>query len=297
MRSPRRSRRHPPLFIWREPNLYPGCLLRCARWTSANYAQPNHDLFEQTLMEISTPSHPRYGKHLKRHELKDLIKPGAESTDSVLDWLEVSGVPSDDVVNDGEWINFVATVSTAEKMLDTTFKTYQSLVREDVKKIRALHYSVPNYVREHIDMIQPTTRFGQIRPQISHIIDKEAVSDMTAEAAVNSTCGTNITPQCLKDLYNFADYKPGNASVTVGITGYLEQYARFADFAQFAKLFAPWAVGSNFTWTSVNGEFRAISDYAVNNRKQAANSIKHRETTVLRPTWMSSMWLVLLRLM
>jgi tripeptidyl-peptidase-1 len=204
-------------------------------------------------MEISNPDHPRYGQHLKRDELKDLIKPRAESSDSVLSWLETSGVPSKDIVNDGEWINFVAPVSTAEKMLDTTFKTYQSLIRKDVKKIRALHYSVPKYVREHIDMIQPTTRFGQLRPQISQIHDKEMVPEMSAAAAVNSTCGTSITPQCLRDLYNFADYKPGNASVTVGITGYLEEYARFADFTKFANLFAPWAVGSNFTWTSVNG--------------------------------------------
>lgn len=203
-------------------------------------------------MDISTPSHPRYGQHLKRHELKELIKPRAESTDTVLSWLSKSGVPAEDVVDDGEWINFVAPVSTAEKMLDTTFKTYQSLVREDIKKIRALHYSVPKVVREHIDMIQPTTRFGQIRPQASHIIDQEEVP-MEASAVVNQTCNTAITPQCLKDLYNFGDYKPANVSVTVGITGYLEQYARFKDFAQFAGLFAPWAVGSNFTWTSVNG--------------------------------------------
>ena len=208
-------------------------------------------------MEISTPSHPRYGKHLKRDELKNLIKPRAESTDSVLSWLKNSGVSAGDIVDDGEWINFVAPVSRAEKMLDTTFKTYQSLVREDVKKIRALHYAVPKYVREHIDMIQPTTRFGQIRAQVSHIKDMERVPEMGAAAAVNATCGTNITPQCLKDLYNFADYKPGNASVTVGITGYLEQYARFNDFAQFASRFAPWAVGSNFTWTSVKGELPA----------------------------------------
>src|SRR4051812_3635198 len=131
----------------------------------ANGLQPNHEVFEQTLMDISTPSHSRYGQHLKRDELKALIKPRAESTDAVLNWLKESGVASDDIENDGEWINFVAPVSTAEKMMDTTFKTYQSLVRDDVKKIRALRYSVPKEVRKHIDMIQPTTRFGQIRAQ------------------------------------------------------------------------------------------------------------------------------------
>lgn len=215
-------------------------------------------------MEISTPSHPRYGKHLKREELKELIKPRAESTDAVLNWLKEAGVPSDDIVDDGEWINFVALVSTAEEMMDTTFKTYQSLVRQDIKKIRTLHYSVPKVVREHIDMIQPTTRFGQIRPQISHIIDKEEVPFTTA-AAVNATCNTTTTPDCLKALYNFGDYKPGNASVLIGVTGYLEQYARFKDFASFATQFAPWAVGSNFTWTSVDGMYDSAIEHSATN--------------------------------
>ncbi|KAF2260496.1 tripeptidyl-peptidase-like protein [Lojkania enalia] len=233
--------------------------------------QPNHDLFEQTLMEISTPSHPRYGQHLKRHELKELLKPRAESTDAILKWLKESGVASKDVENDGEWINFVAPVSIAEKMMDTTFKTYQSLARDDIKKIRALQYSVPKQVREHIDMIQPTTRFGQIRPQITHVHDKEILRGgvQVAAAAVNDTCNSQITPQCLKDLYNFADYKPDpKAPVTIGVNGFLEQYARWKDFADFARLWAPWAVGSNFTWTSVNG---GILDQRATNDSVEAN--------------------------
>jgi tripeptidyl-peptidase-1 len=221
-----------------------------------NAVQPNHDLFEQTLMEISTPDHPRYGQHLKRDELKDLIKPEAESSAAVLSWLGESGVAPADIKNDGEWINFVAPVSTAEKMMATTFKIYQNLVRKDVKKIRALHYSVPVAIRAHIDMIQPTTRFGQLKPQTVHIIDKEVVGPSTL--AVNQTCNTRITPDCLKELYNFADFKADpKAPTLIGVNGFLEEYARFKDFASFATQFAPWAVGSNFTWTSVNGELAA----------------------------------------
>ncbi|KAJ4360821.1 Tripeptidyl-peptidase sed2 [Didymosphaeria variabile] len=212
---------------------------------------PDHDLFEQALLEISTPSHYRYGQHLKRDELKQLIKPREESTNAVLSWLEDSGIPSEDIVDDGEWVNFLATVATAEDMLDTKFKSYQNVNRPDVKKIRTLRYSVPQAVREHIDLIQPTTRFAQLRPQSNNIHDQEEVPFTTA--AVNATCGTSITPQCLQDLYNFADYKPGNASVLLGVTGYLEQYARYKDWAQFASTFAPDAAGSNFTWSSVNG--------------------------------------------
>jgi tripeptidyl-peptidase-1 len=213
-------------------------------------------LFEQILMDISTPSHPRYGQHLKREELKELIKPHASSTDAVLDWLKESGVAADDIENDGEWVNFVAPVSTAEKMMATEFKTYQSLVRPDVKKIRTLYYSVPATVRDHIDLIQPTTRFGQMRPQRSQVHDIR-IMDTLAPASggpVNETCNSRITPDCLKNLYNFADFKADpKAHTLIGVSGFLEQYARFKDYAKFVSLFAPSAVGSNFTWTSVNG--------------------------------------------
>lgn len=205
-------------------------------------------------MEVSTPSHPRYGQHLKRDQVKALLKPRDESTDSVMKWLQESGVASENIINDGEWINFVTTVSAAETMLDTTFRIYQSLVRKDIQKIRALQYSVPTSVRDHIDLIQPTTRFGYIQPQRSLIIDKEEIASDGAAVDVNAACGTYITPQCLKDLYNFANYVPGKANVTIGVTGYLSEYARFKDFAQFTGLYAPWANGSAFSWTSVNGE-------------------------------------------
>ncbi|CAO2653241.1 Nn.00g026520.m01.CDS01 [Neocucurbitaria sp. VM-36] len=212
----------------------------------------NRDLFERTLLEVSTPSHPRYGQHLKRDELKDLIKPRAESTSAVLSWLESSGVESRDIHNDGEWINFYAPVKRAEEMMGTSFKTYQSEVRPAIKKIRSLSYSVPNEVRSHIDMIQPTTRFGQIRAERSNVLTQEAAP--FSVAAVNATCNTTITPACLADLYNFADYKVDpKADITIGVNGFLEEYARYADFAQFAKSFAPYAVGSNFSFTSVNG--------------------------------------------
>lgn len=212
----------------------------------------NRELFERTLMEVSTPSHPRYGQHLKRHELKDLIKPRAESTYAVLSWLEQSGVETRDIHNDGEWINFYAPVKRAEEMLGTSFKTYQSEIRPKIKKIRSLSYSVPKEVRSHIDMIQPTTRFGQIRPERSNVLTHDEAP--FSVDAVNATCNSVITPACLADLYNFENYKTDpKANVTIGVNGFLEQYARYADFDQFAGTYASYAVGSKFSFTSVNG--------------------------------------------
>lgn len=203
-------------------------------------------------MEVSSPSNPRYGKHLKREELKDLVRPRAESTNAILSWLEQSGVESRDIHNDGEWIHFYAPVKRAEEMMRTAFRTYESTSHTGVKRIRSLEYSVPREIRDHIDIIQPTTRFGNIRAERNQILYKQNIAASTA--AISPSCNSTVTPACLAALYNFADYKANpEAEVILGVNGFLEQYARFADFQQFARLYAPYAVGTNFSFTSVNG--------------------------------------------
>ncbi|KAF2488512.1 tripeptidyl-peptidase-like protein [Lophium mytilinum] len=213
----------------------------------------NQALFEQSLIEVSTPEHARYGQHLKRDELKDMLRPSPEATVAVIEWLRDSNVRSEDIEEDGEWINFVASVSTAEKMMDAKFTTYRSLTRSTVKKTRTLQYSVPKELHSFIDMIQPTTRFGQIRANRYQYLSKEIIG--AAGTGLNVTqCNTTVTPACLRDLYKFGTYKiDPKAGSKLGVNGFLEEYALFADLAQFNAEYAPWAVGSNFTWTSVHG--------------------------------------------
>jgi len=64
--------------------------------------QPNKDLFEKTLYDVSTPQHPMYGKHLKKEEVKAMLKPLEESTDAVLSWLRDAGLPAKGIWDDGE---------------------------------------------------------------------------------------------------------------------------------------------------------------------------------------------------
>lgn len=86
--------------------------------------QPDEALFEQTLFDISTPQHPRYGQHMKRSELKEMLKPTKEASEAVNEWLESAGITQ--VEDDGEWIGFVATVGQAEELLDTRFAVYRN---------------------------------------------------------------------------------------------------------------------------------------------------------------------------
>lgn len=113
---------------------------------------------------------------------------------------------------------------------------------------------------QYIETVQPTTRFGQIRPQFSSIRDKQIIKKVgedrvsTASASVNATCENAITPACLQELYNINGFKPKRATAGfIGINGFLNQFARYSDLKAFAKEYAPFVKNASFDWTSVAG--------------------------------------------
>ena len=197
-----------------------------------------------------------------------MSKPFPGATRAVFSWLEGAGVKTEEIVDDGDMITFTATVAQAEQLLDTSFSVYRSTVRT-VERVRTTQYSLPASLHEFVQLVQPTTRFGQIRPQRAVYLNKEVLGQ--AGSALNVTqCNTTITPTCLRDLYNINGFTPSKPEVDgfIGINGFLEQYARFTDLDTFNRLYAPWARGTNFTWTSVNG---GILDQKANNDSVEAN--------------------------
>ncbi|KAA8650204.1 hypothetical protein EYZ11_003919 [Aspergillus tanneri] len=213
--------------------------------------------FERAVIDMSTPSHPDYGKHFQSHEeMKRMLLPRDGAASSVQSWLESAGIT--DYQQDADWINFQTTVEKANALLDTQFQWYVNKVK-DVRRLRTLKYSIPKSVAAHVNMIQPTTRFGQIRPEHTTLrthpqrIDENYLSALLASGN-SSHCDTVITPQCLKDLYNLGDYKADPKSGSkIAFASYLEEYARYADLAKFEENLAPWAKGQNVSVVSFNG--------------------------------------------
>lgn len=198
---------------WKQGNAPPAALR--LRFRIA-VRQENAYHFEQTVLDISTPSHPRYGQHLKRDELKAMLRPSADASQSILGWLQAEGVPTTDVEDDGDWINFHVPVSEAERILHTKFHYYTSSVN-NLERIRTLQYSIPKKLHQYVQMIQPTTRFGQMHGERSLIIDHHEAARSsqkehdygTDSARINATfCNTTITPTCLKELYNYGNFQP-----------------------------------------------------------------------------------------
>jgi tripeptidyl-peptidase-1 len=146
-------------------------------------------------------------------------------------------------------------------MLNTKFNFYQNKNKKNVIKIRTLEYSLPKELFQHIDLVQPTTRFAQIKAEASQIHDLQILGSVSSNPApVAVDCNITITPTCLRDLYNIKGFTPDpKKGGFLGISGFLEQYAQYGDLQQWIPDYAPWAAGANFTWTSVNGMFLDIS--------------------------------------
>ncbi|KAI8633223.1 subtilisin-like protein [Xylariaceae sp. FL1651] len=207
--------------------------------------------FEQAVLDMSTPSHPSYGQHFQDHdEMKRMLLPSQESLSSVHAWLTAAGI--EDIEDDADWVSFKTTVGVANKMLDTQFSWYISEEAKPRKALRTLKYSVPDDVAEHINLVQPTTRFASIRA--NHETETEIIGLQVASLAGDAVnCDTTITPQCLKTIYNI-DYTPDPKSGSkVAFASYLEEYARYSDLALFEQNILPEAIGQNFSVTQYHG--------------------------------------------
>lgn len=83
--------------------------------------QPNFAVLEKNLYEVSDPEHERYGDHLSKEQVEELVRPHPESLEAVNSWLVSHGFQETDIVRSPaqDWVTIRLPVATVEKMLDT----------------------------------------------------------------------------------------------------------------------------------------------------------------------------------
>ncbi|KAF2798804.1 subtilisin-like protein [Melanomma pulvis-pyrius CBS 109.77] len=220
------------------------------------------DKFHELAMNIATPGHALYGNHMSQDAILSMIAPKKESSELVMQWLANEMSSSEAKVTlKGDYVTVLASVNTVEKLLDAEYSTFVRPGTSE-KTLRTLQYSLPDVLKGHVDMVQPTTFFGlkSLRSTISEvhpIEDEEEDEEFSIEAvaAVTGCTGTRITPTCLSNLYNFASAKVQTVGL-LGIAGFLEEYAIKADFTTFLNSYAITAFNNkakSFTCAVVNG--------------------------------------------
>ncbi|EHK50839.1 hypothetical protein TRIATDRAFT_54349 [Trichoderma atroviride IMI 206040] len=187
-------------------------------------AQQNIDELEWRLAAVSTPNSGNYGKYLDIGEIEGIFAPSNASYKAVASWLQSHGVKN--FVKQAGSIWFYTTVSTANKMLSTDFKHYSDPV--GIEKLRTLQYSIPEELVGHVDLISPTTYFGNNHPATARTPNMKAI---------------NVTyqifhPDCLKTKYGVDGYAPSpRCGSRIGFGSFLNETASYSDLAQFEKYF------------------------------------------------------------
>ncbi|KAH9005507.1 tripeptidyl peptidase A [Lactarius hatsudake] len=223
---------------------------------------------EGHLTEISDPLHERYGKHLSKEDVEALVAPDASSVDAVHEWLESHGIKKEACHRSpaGDWVTVRLPVAQAEKMLGTEFRVWKHTQDGDIL-VRTTEYSLPAHLDEHIELIQPTTAFNRAKGQrttfrfspapemaSSSLSSDDKISVAGSGVTVDASCNTTITVSCLKQLYNAVDYVPqATDKNAIALTGYLEQFANFADLQQFYVDQVPAAINTSFDVVLING--------------------------------------------
>ncbi|KAL2835057.1 peptidase S8/S53 domain-containing protein [Aspergillus cavernicola] len=206
--------------------------------------------FEQMVLDMSTPGHHDYGRHMNRDDVRAFVRPANHTMEQVLSWLDSEDVPAESIESHGNWVEVTMPVSHAQSLLKAKFHRY-SHRRTHKHAIRTLSYSVPRDIHPFIQLIQPTTRFGQPAAQVMRPTFQPIAATFDA---LTADCSSTVTPDCLRKLYGLYDTnaKPDPRN-RLGISGYLDQYARYSDFHQFMRTYAPNRTDTNFTVVSING--------------------------------------------
>ncbi|THH19894.1 hypothetical protein EW146_g1336 [Bondarzewia mesenterica] len=236
--------------------------------------QPNFATLEKHLHEVSDPTHARYGAHLSKEEVEDLVAPHSISIAAVDAWLLSHGIPESECMRSParDWVTIKVPVRLAEKMLATCdaptqkYHVWKHSVDGDVM-VRTTSYSLPQALHEHIELIQPTTMFARLRSASSSVrfmdaedptsgpeVETSMITDPVSGMQVDASCNRIITIKCLQQLYNMVGYTPSATNGNqIGITGYLDQWANLEDLKSFYEDQRLATVNPSFSVTLING--------------------------------------------
>ncbi|KAG9120917.1 hypothetical protein FRC07_003344 [Ceratobasidium sp. 392] len=211
--------------------------------------QARMDELISVLEQVSNPSHVRYGMHLSKAEVDELITPSDETANSVEEWLNGHGVQVTGRSSAGDWLYARVPVARAEQMLNTRYNVYRHTSGSHI--VRSESYSLPRWMDQHVDLIQPTTFFGSI-----HDVGPKFELETRATPTNNTECGLYVTPACLRKLYKTEGYVPqATDKNSIGITGYLGKSPIPSSIRtfKFFNLHRPDAKSPAFSVELVNG--------------------------------------------
>ncbi|KAL6864652.1 subtilisin-like protein [Trichoderma novae-zelandiae] len=235
-----------------------------ARWTKREELDPNTkvpvrialkqsnlDKGMDYLLDVSHPDSANYGNHYTADQVVDLFAPSEESISAVKDWLVNSGVPASSITTSKSkgWLDFTTTSGQLGSLLQTSFNTYDHFEARDVH-VGTDGYSLPKEISQHVDFITPGVVFAPVKTSSktekrgqksihrpSKPLPAHIAQILKEDPLATSTCGSAITPQCIRSMYNITT---GTSAISTNALGIFETEDTYAqqDLTLFWENFA-----------------------------------------------------------
>ncbi|KAH8979042.1 subtilisin-like protein [Lactarius akahatsu] len=214
------------------------------------------DALGEELYRVSDPEHSKYGAHLSKEQVAEVVAPHPDTLEIVSSWLGHYHIPSSSIsmTLGGNWLRVVGvSVSQANRILGASYQLYQHVETNDTV-LRTISYSLPEVLHGHIQTIVPTTYFSSplteaMRPRIQPSTGVEG----KAGSVLSSRDEDGITPSYLRWLYRTSGYAPkATDRNALGIAGYGGQSPSPEDLALFMNEFRTDGEDATFTVTQIN---------------------------------------------
>lgn len=171
-----------------------------------------------------------------------------------MDWLAESGIQRSrlSLSKGHNWVEFEGTVEEAERLFATEYWHYQH-TETGGYRLACDEYSLPEHIQEHVDFAMPTIQLDGMRPVANLFRGRdELVQEFASGATIGSEpCGSLITIECLRQLYNFPALNTSAEGNQMGI-GEWADYLYEPDLPIFFKNFvskpcSSWAAALRYT--------------------------------------------------
>ncbi|KAF8267660.1 peptidase S8/S53 domain-containing protein [Lactarius quietus] len=201
------------------------------------------------LYEVSTPGHPRYGAHLTKEQVAQLVAPHSDTLQLINSWLEHHHISPlvVSMTHGGSWLTVTA---------------FRPSGKNETTILRTIGYTLPAVLHNHIRTVVPTTCFASAHP-LWQIPRKRAVGATVGRGSRDP--GTvlssrtdederEIDPSDLRSLYRTVDYVPvATDKNAIGVAGFSGHYPSPADLETFMRTCRTDAIDAAFRVEKING--------------------------------------------
>ncbi|KAH9031607.1 subtilisin-like protein [Lactarius deliciosus] len=223
------------------------------------------------LNEVSDPRHPRhvpstihslrifscvsllryrYGMHLSREQVADIVAPHPDTVQLVHSWLEHHRVTSSSVsvTHGGSFLTVTGvTVSQANDLLGASYQLYTH-TKTNETIVRTLGYSLPVVLHGHVQTVAPTTFFSSPLTQWQTSRKRPGVAAVRPGKSPSRRDDADVTLAFLRWLYSTVAYVPSAMDRNkVGVTGYNQEYPSPADLTSYMRKYRPDGIDATFT--------------------------------------------------